>query len=127
METLNIDLETLTPSQAWELMRLEQKTHGTIPYNTLLSDKFSDILAQSPENIVTTVVNGFTIETTDCFLRHYFRVVELDNKWRCYGYINTYNSELTWAPEYIDYEYNGTNFVFNTENLDLFVKVTRHS
>lgn len=127
-EITKIDLDTITCSEAWKLVRKYESKLIDLSLNQLLSDKFADILIQAPENTVIHTVNGFEIETTDCYKKHFFRITEIGvTEWICYMNINSWNSKHSWIPDFIHFVSNNTCYTIHTETLQIYKLITNDS
>lgn len=127
-ETVKIDLDNLTCSEAWKLVKRYENKEIDLEINTLLSSRFATILSEAPENIIYNKVNGYTIETSDCYKRLYLRIPELGvTKWMCYIDVNNWNSQMSWTPEYINFIVENEQYVIVFPGLELYKLLTKES
>jgi hypothetical protein len=99
-----IDIENLTPEQAWKIfIDFNNDVDGHVNISVVNSRKFCDILVLQPVVSDRSVVSGYDIEYSDCFLYLMFRIPEVYNTWVCYSRINTWNQELSWMPEFVNF------------------------
>lgn len=118
------DLKYLNSKETWALIKEYEEKRLDIPLNILLSSQMSSKLIEDPQNIESYTVNGFVIETTDCYKRHYLRIKEIYENWICYRDINSFNCDMSWQPSYIKIEVikdnNNITYSLDTESLELF-------
>jgi hypothetical protein len=128
VETIKIDLDNITCSGAWNLVRAYENKEIKLDLSQLLSNKFADILIKAPENVVTETVNGIQIEITDCYKKHFLRIPQLGVvEWICHMNINNWNCDLSWAPDYINFVVNNTCYTIHTETLQIYKLITNDS
>jgi hypothetical protein len=128
LEVTKIDLDTITCSEAWDLVRAYQNKEIRLDLSQLVSDKFADILIQDPENVVTETVNGIQIEITDCYKKHFLRIPQLGvTEWICHMNINNWHCHLSWTPDYIHFVSNNTCYTIHTETLQIYKLITNDS
>jgi hypothetical protein len=112
----------LTVDQAWELFEKHLSEEQTMPYEALTTS-FSNLLRQNPRVKNSVPIGKYILETSDCFHILAARVVGLSD-WFNYAVINTWDSNLSWMPDKIDFEgLDGEKYVLDIEELSLYKRL----